>query len=118
MNNHYVPRLPLRRFGDHICTYQVKTGEYRENVKPEQAFCEKGFYTDEVEEKLNRRIESQFGSLFSNKLNKAESRLELSREELRLTKKFLLISVIRSVGNEELMQKERRYYDNLRNYAC
>ena len=117
MNNHYVPRLTLRRFGDHICTYQVKTGEYRENVKPEQAFCEKGFYTDEVEEKLNRRIESQFGSLFSNKLNKAESRLELSREELRLTKKFLLISVIRSVGNEELMQKERHYYDNLRDYA-
>lgn len=117
MNNHYVPRLTLRRFGDRICTYQVKTGEYRENVKPEQAFCEKNFYSDEIEEKLNRRIESQFGSLFSNKLNKEESQLELSREELRLVKKFLLISIIRSVGNEELMQKERQYYENLREYV-
>ena len=117
MNNHYVPQLTLRQFGERICTYNIHTKELRENVRTERAFCQKDFYSDEVEEKLNRRVESQFGSLFSNKLNKANDSLALNREELRLIKKFLVISVIRSFGNEELMQNERKFYDNLREYA-
>lgn len=117
MNNHYVPRLTLRKFGETLCTFNIKTGEYRECVKHEHTFCEKGFYSGEIEDKLNRQIESQFASLFSNKLNKEEFQLELSRNELRLIKKFLLISVIRSVGNEQLMQKEKRYYQDLQDYS-
>lgn len=44
---------------------------------------------------------------------KGDGNIELNREELQLIKKFLLISVIRSMGNEEFMQKERRYYIDL-----
>lgn len=117
MNSHYVPQLTLRKFGERICTYNIQTGEFREGVRPERAFCQKNYYSDQVEEQLNRQLESQFGSLFSNKLNLAEKTLELSRDELRLIKKFLTISVIRSAGNEALMQTERRYYDHLREYA-
>ena len=117
MNSHYVPRLTLRRFGDFLCTYNVKTGKYLEDVKIECAFCEYDFYSEEIEKQLNRRIESQFGNLFNNKLNRCESTIELSRVELYLIKKFLLVSVIRSQGNEEFMAVERKYYDNLREYA-
>lgn len=117
MNSHYVPRLTLRRFGDCLCTYNVKTGKYLEDVKIERAFCEEDFYSEEIEKQLNRRIESQFGNLFNNKLNRCESTIELSRVELYLIKKFLLVSVIRSQGNEEFMAVERKYYDNLREYA-
>lgn len=112
VNSHYVPKLTLRKFGDKLCLFNVKTGEYKENIKIDNSFSEKGFYSDEVEDKLNKRIESQFANLFSNKLMNAESIIELSRDELYLVKKFLLISVIRSYGNEEFLQKEKHFYEN------
>ena len=109
-NNHIVPRLTLRKFGEKICLFNVKTGEYKEDVKIDNAFSENDFYSDEVEDKLNRKIESQFGNLFANKLLNANNTIELKRNELYLIKKFLLISVIRSFGNEEFMQQERNFY--------
>lgn len=116
-NSHYVPRLTLRKFADKLCLFNVRTGKYIENIKIEKAFTEQNFYTDDVEEKLNRKIESQFGNLFSNKLCKNIDKIELKRDELNLIKKFLLISVIRSLGSEEFLQNEKNYYSNLNNYS-
>lgn len=115
-NSHYVPMLTLRKFSDKLCLFNVNNGEYKENVKLDKCFSEKDFYTDEVEEKLNRRIESQFANLFSNKLLEQEDTIELSREELRLIKKFLLISVIRSYGTEGYLQVEKNFYENAKKY--
>lgn len=117
INSHYVPRFTLRRFGNQICTYNIRTGKYRENVRLDRAFCERGFYSSEVEKQLNYQVESQFCKLFNDRIDKAEGSLELSRAELRLIKKFLLISVLRSAGSEPFLQKERKYYDNLKEYA-
>ncbi len=116
-NSHYVPRLTLRKFADKLCLFNVRTGEYKENIKIDDSFSVQNFYSKEVEDKLNKRIESQFGNLFSNKLLNAENTIELNRNELNLIKKFLLISVIRSMGNEEFMQIERKFYDNLKEYS-
>lgn len=112
-NDHFVPRLTLRKFGEKICLFNVNTGEYKEDVKIENAFSENEFYSDEVENKLNKKIESQFGNLFANELAQANDTIELKRNDLYLIKKFLLISVIRSLGNEEFMQKERVFYKDL-----
>ena len=117
INSHYVPRLTLRRFSDKLCLFNVKTGEYKENIKIEDAFSEYGFYSDEVEDKLNKRIESQFGNLFANKLAKLDREIQLSRTELRLVKKFILVSVIRSMGSEEYLQKEKTYYEDADKFA-
>lgn len=116
-NSHYVPKQTLKKFGDKLCLFNVHTGEYIENANVDKVFSERGFYTEEVEDKLNRRIESQFGNLFANKLIKCENEIVLNRDELRLVKKFLLISVIRSYGNEEFLQKERTFYDDAQEYA-
>lgn len=112
-NSHYVPRFILRNFSDKICLYDIKTGELKENVKLERAYAEQGFYSDEIEDKLNIKLESQFSQLLVNKILKSDDVIELSRAELRLIKKFLLISIIRSMGNEQFMQHEKRFYDNL-----
>ena len=112
VNSHFVPKQTLRKFADKICLYYIKTGEYRENVKIDKAFSQVGFYDDETEKNLNEKIESQFGSLFANKLNLCESTIELNRTELKQIKKFLLISVIRSLGSEQFLQVERKFYDN------
>lgn len=114
MNTHYVPRLVLKKFSEKICTYNIKTGELKENIKTEDAYAKTDFYDAETEDNFNRKVESQFGNLLANKLLKCEGVVELSRKELRLTKKFLLLSVLRSVGNEEFLQVERKFYDNLK----
>ena len=112
-NSHYVPRFILKKFSDRLCLYNIKTGEFKENVIPEKSFSEDGFYSDKIEDKLNRKLEKQFAMLLSEKLLKSDNTIELSRKELRLIKKFLLISVIRSMGNEQFLQKEKRFYDDL-----
>lgn len=117
INSHYVPMLTLRRFGDKISIYNVKTGKLNENVNIKKAYSEKGFYSNQIEESLNKRIESQFGYLFANKINNASDKIVLSFDEVKVVKKFLLISVIRSMDAEKFMLQEKKYYDNAKDFA-
>ena len=109
--NHYVPRLILRKFSDKLSLYNVKTGELKENISPENAYAIEDFYGEETEKKLNMRIESQFGGLLSNIILKCNDEIQLSRTNLFLVKKFLLISMLRSIKAEEWIQKEKCFYD-------
>lgn len=109
--NHYVPRLILRKFSDKLSLYNVKTGELKENISPENAYAIEDFYGEETEKKLNIRIESQFGGLLSNIILKCNDEIQLSRTNLLLVKKFLLISMLRSIKAEEWIQKEKCFYD-------
>ena len=109
-NNHYVPRLILRKFSDKLSLYNVKTGELKENIPPEHAYAMQGFYDNETEKKLNLKIESQFGGLLSNLILKREKEISLSRANVLLIKKFLLVSMIRSIQAESWMQKEKYFY--------
>lgn len=112
-NSHYVPQFILKKFSDKLSLYNVKTGELKENVNPQKAFSQEGFYSDEIEDKLNQKLEIPFSRLLTDKILTSESTVELSRIELKLVKKFLLISVIRSIGSEQLMQVEKHFYDKL-----
>lgn len=109
-NNHYVPRLILRKFSDKLSLYNVRTGELKENIPPEHAYSIEGFYDEETEKKLNQRIESQFGGLLSNLILKQDKEISLSRSNLLLVKKFLTILMIRSVKGEDWMKKEKDFY--------
>ena len=109
-NNHYVPRLILRKFSDKLSLYNVRTGELKENIPPEHAYSIEGFYDEETEKKLNQRIESHFGGLLSNLILKQDKEISLSRSNLLLVKKFLTISMIRSVKGEDWMKKEKDFY--------
>lgn len=113
INSHYVPMLTLRRFGEKLSVFNVRTGEFFENKKIKKLFSKKGMYTEEVENKLNEKIESQFGNLLANKIMICDKKIELSRDELRIIKKFLLVSVIRSLGSDEFMIKEKQFYKML-----
>lgn len=114
-NSHFVPKLILKKFADKLCLYNIKTGELKENVKLEKAYSQIGFYDDDIEIKFNTHLESRFAQLLNNKILNCESSVELSRAELRLTKKFLLLSIIRSIASEELMNKEKHFYDDIIN---
>lgn len=110
ITNHYVPRLVLRKFSDKLSVYNVKTGELSENIKPEHAFEQCGLYNDEIESKLNLKIESQFGNLLSNILLQNNKEISLTRLQVLLIKKFLLISELRTIQNEALLQREREFH--------
>ena len=121
MYSHYVPRFILKKFSDKLSLYNIHTGELAEDIKVDKAYSQKGFYDDDTEKNLNFKLESQFGNLLANKLLKAENIIELNRTELRLIKKFILISTLRSLGNEPFLQKEKRFYvdsaEHWRNYC-
>lgn len=113
--SHYVPRFILKNFSEKLCIYNIKTREYKENANISKAFAARDFYSEQVEKELNNKIEMEFSKLSKAKLLASKSTIVLSREELYLIKKFLLISVIRSLGSEELIQKEKYFYDDLNN---
>lgn len=108
-NSHYVPRLILRKFSDRLSLYNVKTGELKENIPPEHAYAIENFYDAETEKKLNLRIESQFGGLLSNLILKRDKEISLSRANVLLVKKFLIISILRSIKGEEFAQTEKHF---------
>ena len=112
MNSHYVPRLVLRKFKDKLSLYNVKTGEFREEIKIENAYAEQNFYNDETEKNLATMLEGPFGNLLANKLLKCQGTVELSHKELNLIKKFLLLSVLRSYGADKFMLLEKNFYIN------
>ena len=111
--SHYVPRFILKNFGNKISTYNIKNQKLSTNVKPENVFGEEDFYSSDVENKLNRKIESKFANVFNNKISNIENRITLTRKELKLVKKFLLVSIIRSLGSEDYMLKEKNFYNDL-----
>ncbi len=117
ISSHYVPRLVIRRFSEKISVYNVKTGKFQENIPPEHAYAIDDFYDKDTENKLNSKIESQFGNLLSNVILKADKELQLSRKNLFLIKKFLLISVLRSMNGEAFAQVEKNFYKTLQSKA-
>ena len=88
INSHYVPRLILRKFGDRLSLYNVKTGELKEDIALEHAYAIEDYYDSETEKKLNKRIESQFGDLLANYLLKCDKEIVLSRKQVYLIKMF------------------------------
>ena len=98
----------MRKFSNRLSLYNIKTGELKENIAIEHAYAIENYYDDEIEKKLNRQVESQFGDLLSNYILKCEREISLSRKQLYLVKKFLLISLLRSIHAEEFMQKESK----------
>lgn len=107
-SSHYVPRLVLRKFSNRLCTYNIKTGELRENIATEHAFAQNALYDLNTERALNTKVESQFGNLLANILLKADHTVSLNRMQLLQVKKFLLVSELRTMQNEEWLQKERQ----------
>lgn len=107
ISNHYIPRLVLRKFSNKLCLYNVKTGELQENISPEHAYAKNNLYDIDTEHSLNEKIESQFGNLLSNVILKADKEISLTRSQLLVVKKFLLVSILRTMQSEAFVQQEK-----------
>ena len=71
-----------------MSVYNIKTQEYKEKVSPKKAFSITGFYTDKIEEKLNRKTEIQFASVFNERIRGENKQIVLERDQLLKVKKI------------------------------
>lgn len=97
-NNHYVPQLVLRRYNsEKLTVYDVKTGEVHKDVQLMNAFAKQDLYGVEVEQLLGKTIEPSFAQILNQKILRADvgSEIELTRKELYIIKKFLLVEQAR-----------------------
>ena len=104
MKNHYIPQFIIKKFSKAINVFNLKNGNIRENRPSFKVFYEKGIYDDEVEKTLNFNIETPFSKLLDDKLLTSESSITITREELFLIKRYMLVSSIRAQGEEHFRE--------------
>lgn len=96
VRSHYIPQFILRNFCENdkitycdICKREVSQRNTR------SVFSERGYYSDETEKDLSKKIEHNFANLYHNKLKNAQYNIELTEEELFILKKYLIVSAVR-----------------------
>lgn len=101
-NNHFVPRLVLRRYKERLSVFNIRTGELKENNKLENIFSEQKLYDEDIEIKLGQNVESPFANILTQKILRTAvgEEIELTRKELNIVKKFLLTEQMRVFINE------------------
>lgn len=100
--NHYVSQLIIRRFTDgenSINVFDVKKQSLIENRKSNRIFFKNDIYSEEIEKKFNKNLENPFSKLLDNKIL-GKDKIILTRNELKLVKKFLLLESIRTLTAE------------------
>lgn len=115
MNNHYVPQFIIKEFGSTPYFFDLGKGNLRQK-NPRKVFSEKDMYSDEVEILMNQKVEQRFCSLLDKKL-KAE-RPSLTREDIELVKRYMLLASIRTMGQEGFAQKIRSFAGNAQRYLA
>ena len=110
-NNHYVPQFLLKRFGEKINVYDVKSAVLTMRKRPDKVFCSNGLYEDELEHLFNVNAESKVANLLFNKILTEEAEVSLDREELLLLKKFFAIEQLRTPDSKLYIRHEREYFE-------
>ena len=107
INSHYVPQFILRNFysNDKItyCDLEKKATQLR-NTR--SVFSEEGYYPEGIERDLCKKAEYLFANLFHNKLEHARNTITLSRDELFILKKYLVVCAVRY--KFELSEEEKK----------
>ena len=113
MNSHFIPRLLLRHFSSRegrISLYDLKEKQLTLDAKIEGAFSIPDFYPDDIEKQFNVNIEGAFADLLNHVvLNANEAKVELTRVQANRIKKFLLLLILRSLLQDEWLEKEMEF---------
>ena len=96
VNSHYIPQFILKSFCTdnklYYCDIDKKNVEAR-NTR--SVFSEKGYYPDDIEKDLSKKVEYEFSVLYHNKLEKLSNTIDLNERELFILKKYLVVSALR-----------------------
>ena len=111
-NNHYVPQFILRRFGDKLNRYNVKTGDIKIKGSIINAFSGKNIYPEWLEHMLSD-LESRIANLIDNKILNASNKVTITRADNWLIKKFFAIAMLRVPESSLLTIKHLDSEENL-----
>lgn len=109
MKNHIVSQLIIKRFSKAVNVFDLNSGKIDLSKRPNKVFYKNDRLSDDLEKLINIEIESRFANLLSLKFD-ATDIVTLTREELILTKKYLLMTSVR-------MNDENEFYEIINNFA-
>lgn len=96
INSHFIPQLILRHFcEDGKINYFNITNKTVEQRSTKSVFTQKGYYPDQLEKDLCYKIEVQFANILNQKLLCNNHKIVLTRDDMLVFKKFLIITVLR-----------------------
>ncbi len=108
MKNHIVSQLIIKRFSKAVNVFDLHSGQIDLSKKPHKVFYKNDRLSDDLEKLINVEIESRFANLLSLKFD-TEGFVTLTREELMLTKKYLLMTSVR-------MNDENQFYKTINGF--
>lgn len=114
MKNHYVSQFVIRRFSDAINIFDVHNGKIDESKRPQKVFYQEDIF-DEETEKLFNYVESRVANIISQKIL-AKEKVELTRKELILLKRYMLICSVRTQSPEFFCKLLRGFERNANRY--
>lgn len=112
--NHYVSQFVIKRFSDAINIFDINSGKIDESKRPHKVFYHDDIYTDETE-KLFAYIESRVANIIDQKILK-HSPIVLTRKELFLLKRYMLISSVRTQTPDGFGKIIRSFRKNAEHY--
>ncbi|CDE15488.1 uncharacterized protein BN588_00605 [Clostridium sp. CAG:288] len=99
MKNHYVSQLIIKRFSNPINIFDIEKEQIAANKKSKNVFYKNDIYTKEIEKLMNFNIESRISNLLDQKILEKDT-IELSRVEIELLKRYMLICSIRTLDED------------------
>ena len=114
MHNHYVSQFVIRRFSDALNIFDLHSGKIDENKRPNKVFYHEDIYDTETERLFNF-IESRVANIVSQKILGQET-IVLTRKELFLLKRYMLICSVRAQTPKEFGKIIRGFEKNAEEY--
>ncbi len=115
MKNHYVSQLILKRFSNAFYIFNNNKKTLTKHTQTENIFYKKDIYTDEVERLMNINLEDQYAKLLDRKII-GKDKIEITRAELLLLKRYLLVCSIKTKTPEEFIAGMRNFKSNTDRY--
>lgn len=107
INSHYIPQLILRHFcQDNKILYYDIDEKKLEARNTKSIFAEPGYYPENIEHDLCDKIERGFANILNTKILPQRNEIVLSREELTIVKKYLIIASYRYRLNEKKLNED------------
>ena len=113
--NHYVSQLIIKRFAPAVTTFDTVERKIIENRKAHKIFYNIDIYDDEIEKKLAFDLERPFAELLDKKILHAET-ITLTRQELFLVKRFLLLDSVRTYPSNGFAKVLHNFNSNVDRY--
>ncbi len=115
MKNHYVSQLILKRFANALCVFDDDKKTITKHTRTGNIFYKNDIYTEEVESEMNINLENDFAKLLDKKILGKE-KIMLTRSELLLIKRYLLVCSIKTKTPDEFLASMRNFKNNTERY--